>query len=156
MIWAKWCVSEPGKPGREHFDRRLRRASERGNQVKLVLAIAAGGAIGAVARHFVNLQVSALLGTAFPWGILTVNVAGSFLMGVLVEVGALAWQPGVALRAMLTVGLLGAFTTFSTFSVETLNLMESGQLGKAILNVLASVVVCIAAAGIGILLARQL
>jgi CrcB protein len=63
---------------------------------------------------------------------------------------------GVALRAFLLIGLLGAFTTFSTFSVETLSLIESGQLLRAVLNVLLSVMLCVGAAGLGILLARQI
>ncbi len=124
--------------------------------MKLVLAIAAGGAIGAVARHFVNLQVASLLGTAFPWGILIVNVVGSFLMGVLVEVGALAWQPGPALRAMLTVGMLGAFTTFSTFSLDVAVLHGRGQLGLAAIYIIASVVLAVGGLFAGMALTRAI
>ena len=106
--------------------------------MKLLIAIAMGGAAGALGRHFVNVLALAWFGTAFPWGTLAVNVVGSFLMGVFVELSALAWSPGPALRAMLTVGLLGAFTTFSTFSLETALLYERGQLGLAALYVLLS------------------
>jgi CrcB protein len=107
--------------------------------VKLLAAIAIGGAVGALGRHFVNVLALAWFGTAFPWGTLAVNIAGSFLMGIFVELSALAWTPGPALRAMLTVGLLGAFTTFSTFSLETALLYERGQMGLSALYVLLSV-----------------
>ncbi len=122
----------------------------------LTIAIAAGGAAGALLRYWVSNGIHAVLGRGFPYGTLTVNVLGSLLMGFLYIWLIERLATGPALRAFLLIGVLGAFTTFSTFSVETLNLMESGQLGKAILNVLASVVVCIAAAGLGMLLARQL
>jgi CrcB protein len=121
-----------------------------------VLAIAAGGAAGALLRYGVSNGIHAVLGRGFPYGTLAVNIIGSLLMGFLYIWLIERLASGPVLRAFLLVGVLGAFTTFSTFSVETLNLMESGQLGKAILNVLASVVICIAAAGLGILLARQL
>lgn len=113
--------------------------------MKLVLAIAAGGAIGAVARHFVNVQAMALLGMGFPWATLTVNVVGSFLMGVLVELSALVWSPGPALRAMLVVGLLGAFTTFSTFSLDVAVLHGRGHLALAAGYIVASVVLSVGA-----------
>jgi CrcB protein len=121
-----------------------------------VIAIAAGGAAGALLRSWVSNGIHAVLGRGFPYGTLTVNVVGSLLMGFLYIWLIERLATGPVLRAFLLIGVLGAFTTFSTFSVETLNLVESGQLGKAILNVLISVVVCIAAAGLGILLARQL
>jgi CrcB protein len=121
-----------------------------------VIAIAAGGAAGALLRYWVSNGIHAVLGRGFPYGTLTVNVVGSLLMGFLYIWLIERLATGPVLRAFLLIGVLGAFTTFSTFSVETLNLVESGQLGKAILNVLISVVVCIAAAGLGILLARQL
>lgn len=121
-----------------------------------VLAIAAGGAAGALLRYGVSNGIHAVLGRGFPYGTLAVNIIGSLLMGFLYIWLIERLASGPVVRAFLLVGVLGAFTTFSTFSVETLNLMESGQLGKAILNVLASVVICIAAAGLGILLARQL
>ena len=121
-----------------------------------VIAIAAGGAAGALLRYWMSNGIHAVLGRGFPYGTLTVNVIGSLLMGFLYIWLIERLASGPVLRAFLLIGVLGAFTTFSTFSVETLNLVESGQLGKAILNVLISVVVCIAAAGLGILLARQL
>jgi CrcB protein len=120
------------------------------------LAIATGGAIGALLRYWTSLAVHSKLGAGFPYGTLTVNVIGSLLMGFLYIwfVDRLAMGP--AIRGFLFIGVLGAFTTFSTFSLETLNLIESGQLGKAVLNVVISVTVCITAAGLGVLAARQI
>ena len=120
------------------------------------LAIAAGGAIGALLRYWASTGIYAWLGRGFPYGTLFVNVLGSLLMGFLYIwlMDRMAVSPAV--RAFLLIGVLGAFTTFSTFSIETLNLMESGQLGRALLNVIISVVMCVAAAGLGVLTARQL
>ncbi|MEN8206175.1 MAG: fluoride efflux transporter CrcB [Pseudomonadota bacterium] len=121
-----------------------------------VLAIAAGGALGALLRYWTAITVHNKLGTGFPYGTLTVNVLGSLLMGFLYIWLLERFAAGPALRAFLLVGVLGAFTTFSTFSLETLNLMEAGHIGKALANMLLSVSVCIAAAGLGVLTARQL
>jgi len=120
------------------------------------LAIATGGALGALLRYWTSLAVHSKLGAGFPYGTLTVNVVGSLLMGFLYIwfVDRLAMGPAV--RGFLFIGVLGAFTTFSTFSLETLNLIESGQPGKAMLNVVISVVVCVTAAGLGVLAARQI
>jgi CrcB protein len=121
-----------------------------------VIAIAAGGAIGALLRYWVSTGAHAVLGRGFPYGTLTVNVLGSLLIGFLYIWLLERLVTGPALRAFLLIGVLGAFTTFSTFSMETLNLMESGQLGRAVVNVIISVTVCIAAAGLGVFAARQL
>jgi len=120
-----------------------------------VLAIAGGGAVGAVLRYWVSTGVYTLTGRGFPYGTLVVNVLGSLLMGFL-YIWLLERIPGgVAARAFLLIGLLGAFTTFSTFSIETLNLMEAGQFTRALLNTLFSVVLCVGAAALGVMLARQ-
>jgi len=95
-------------------------------------------------------------GTFFPYGTLTVNVVGSLLIGFLYIWLIERMAVGPAVRAFMLIGVLGAFTTFSTFSMETLNLMESGHLGKALVNMLVSVIVCVGAAGLGVLAARQL
>jgi len=119
-----------------------------------VLAIAGGGAVGAVLRYWISSGVYTLTGRGFPYGTLVVNVLGSLVMGFL-YIWLLERMPsGVAMRAFLLIGLLGAFTTFSTFSVETLNLMEAGQIASAVLNTLLSVVLCIGAAALGVMLAR--
>lgn len=121
-----------------------------------VLAIAAGGAVGALLRYWTSTAVHSRLGTAFPYGTLAVNVLGSLLMGFLYIWLIDRMAAGPALRAFLLIGVLGAFTTFSTFSMETLNLMEAGHPARALANVLVSVIVCVAAAGLGVLAARQL
>lgn len=120
------------------------------------LAIAAGGAIGALLRYWTSTGIYTVLGRDFPYGTLFVNVIGSLIMGFLYIWLMDRMAVGPTVRAFLLIGVLGAFTTFSTFSMETLNLMESGQLTRALINVVASVVVCVAAAGIGVLAARQL
>jgi CrcB protein len=121
-----------------------------------VLAIAGGGALGALLRYWVSSGIYAIAGRDFPYGTLAVNVLGSMAMGFL-YIWLIERVPGgVAMRAFLLIGLLGAFTTFSTFSVETLNLVEAGQVGRAVLNTLLSVVLCIGAAALGVMLARQI
>ncbi len=118
--------------------------------------IAAGGAFGAVLRFLVSNGIHSFMSRDFPYGTLTVNVLGSFIMGVsyILLVERLSLSP--EWRALIVVGLLGAFTTFSTFSIETLVLIESNELSKATINILASVVLCIMGSWIGILLGRQL
>ena len=107
--------------------------------MKMIVCIAAGGAIGAVARHYVAAQVSNWLGYGFPWGILTANLLGSFILGALTETFALVWSPSQELRALIVVGMLGAFTTFSTFSMDTVLLYQRGQIVQAALYVGVSV-----------------
>lgn len=124
--------------------------------MKIILVIAAGGAFGAVARHLVSSQITQWLGSGFPWGILIVNIAGSFAMGVLVEMSALFWSPSPELRAFLTVGLLGAFTTFSTFSLEVALLYERGQLLLAAGYVASSVVLAIGGLFAGMAIVRTI
>jgi len=96
--------------------------------MKTVLAIAAGGALGAVARYYVSIGTGMVLGTAFPWGTLFVNLIGCFAMGILVELMAITWSPSAEMRAFLTVGILGALTTFSTFSLDVALLQGRGEL----------------------------
>jgi len=97
-----------------------------------------------------------MLGSGFPWGTLTVNVVGSFAMGALVELMAIRWNVGPELRAFMTVGVLGAFTTFSTFSLDVAVLGERGALLPAALYVLMSVGLSISALFFGLWLFRQL
>jgi CrcB protein len=121
-----------------------------------ILAIAGGGAVGAVLRFWISNMVYAVTGRAFPYGTLLVNVLGCFAMGFLFILLLERLSNDLSLRAFLLIGLLGAFTTFSAFSMETLNLIESGQLARALANVVLSVVLCIAATALGVLLARQI
>ena len=95
--------------------------------ISTILAIASGGAIGAVMRYGVNISAVKLWGADFPWATLIVNVAGSFVMGLLIAVFAHLWQPSETLRIFLVTGLLGAFTTFSTFSLDISLLWERGN-----------------------------
>ncbi len=121
-----------------------------------MLAIAAGGAVGALMRYWVSIGVYALVGRSFPYGTLVVNVLGSLAMGLLFVLLIERMDVGSIWRAALLVGLLGAFTTFSTFSIETLNLVEEGAYTRALMNVVLSVVLCIVAAWVGVKLGRQL
>ncbi|RTZ73409.1 MAG: fluoride efflux transporter CrcB [Gammaproteobacteria bacterium] len=120
------------------------------------LAIAAGGALGALMRFWVSTAVYGWLGRGFPWGTLAVNVLGSLVMGVLYILLLERLTTGPEMRALLLIGFLGAFTTFSTFSIETFNLIEQAEIGKALLNMGVSVIACVLAAWAGVILGRQL
>jgi CrcB protein len=124
--------------------------------MKMLLFIAGGGAIGAVLRYGASLTVYSLLGRGFPYGTLFVNVTGSLLMGLLSIVMLERFNVGPEWRAAILVGLLGSFTTFSTFSIETLNLLEQGDAMRAMANITISVIVCLLAVWMGIGLGRQL
>jgi CrcB protein len=119
-----------------------------------LLIIAIGGAFGAVLRFVSSNGVYSWLGRDFPYGTLFVNVSGSLLMGFLYILLFERMSNAPELRALLLVGFLGAFTTFSTFSIETLNLVEQGNLLVAGANILLSVVLCLAAVWLGVLLGR--
>lgn len=120
------------------------------------VAIALGGAIGAFSRFGLMNLVASMLGNRLPWGTLLVNVCGSLLIGVLyVLVSERMLLSGEA-RALLMVGFLGAFTTFSTFSLDTVLLIQQGWLLQAIAYMLASVMICVLATWLGMALARLL
>ena len=114
--------------------------------------VALGGAVGASARYLTGLAAIRLIGPGFPWGTLIVNIAGSFLMGVLVV--ALAELGGNRFAPLLMTGLLGGFTTFSAFSLDAVTLYERGAIGTAALYVSASVVLSLAALFAGLAAAR--
>jgi fluoride exporter len=114
------------------------------------LAIALGGALGACLRYATGELMLIVFGKAFPFGTLLVNILGSFAMGVLYSMfssGFLAVSPW---RALLSIGLLGAFTTFSTFSLDTVLLLQQGDWFKAIANVLLNVLLCLTLAWFGL------
>jgi len=113
--------------------------------LQLILAVAAGGAIGSVARYLVGVGSTKLFGLAFPWGTLFINISGSFLIGVFVELFALKWDLPQTGRVFLTVGICGGFTTFSTFSLDSYVLMEHGDFWLAAAYIVGSVVLSIAA-----------
>jgi CrcB protein len=123
--------------------------------MKSYLLIFLGAGIGGALRHGVNVGCARVCGTAFPWGTLTVNVLGSFIMGALA--GWLAFKAGEGwsqpLRLFLTTGILGGFTTFSAFSLDTVLIWERGQAGLALGYVVASALLSIAglAAGLGLI-----
>jgi len=120
--------------------------------VATLLQVALGGAIGASARYLTSVAALRLVGPGFPWATLAVNIAGSFLMGVLVVV--LAREGGTRAAPFLMTGILGGFTTFSAFSLDALTLYERGQPGAAGLYVLGSVLLALAGIVAGMALAR--
>jgi CrcB protein len=121
-----------------------------------IIAIALGGSAGAVARFLVANGIYAWLGRSFPFGTLFVNVSGSFLMGFLTAFLLQRFTMVVEYRAALLVGFLGAYTTFSTFALESFYLFEEGDLRKAALNIFLSTVLCLAAVWIGMVVGRKI
>ena len=121
-----------------------------------ILAIALGGAVGAVLRFWVSSGVYSMLGRGFPYGTLAVNVLGSLLMGLLSVYLLERINIAPEWRAAILIGFLGAFTTFSTFSIETVYLLEEGAVIRALLNMAGSVVLCVIAAGAGLMIGRNL
>ena len=121
---------------------------------QVLLAVALGGALGASGRHLVSRAMVHLLGTSFPWGTLLVNVLGSVLMGMLIELAALRLNLSNEMRAFVFVGILGGFTTFSTFALDAVTLYERGALLPAFLYVLGSVTLAVAGLFAGLALMR--
>jgi CrcB protein len=120
------------------------------------LLVCAGGAFGTGARYLLGGWAQRVLGTAFPYGTLIINAIGSFLIVILMH---LSIQRGVIspdLRVILTTGIMGGFTTYSTFNYETIRLLQDGALGLGALNLLATVVVCLLAGGLGVLICRAI
>ncbi|MCZ7482501.1 fluoride efflux transporter CrcB [Rhizobium rhizogenes] len=121
-----------------------------------IALVAAGGAIGSVFRYLVGVWSVRLAGVNFPWGTLAVNVVGSFLIGLLVELVARRLNASMEMRLFFVTGVLGGFTTFSSFSLDAVTLFERGALGLSAVYILASLVVSIAAVFAGLALGRSL
>ena len=126
--------------------------------MKVALAIALGGALGSVGRYYVigaaERWLASLMGAGFPYGTMTVNVAGSFVLGALVQGLALSFDAGTVVQRFLFVGLLGGFTTFSAFSADSIGLLERGEVGRALLYIALSVVLSVGGFYLGLRLVR--
>jgi CrcB protein len=118
-------------------------------------AIAVGAAVGGVSRYYLSTAVQHRMGSIFPWGTLVINVTGSVLLGFLMRYALTTPGVSVELRALLTTGFCGGYTTFSTYSYETATLIEDGQLGRAGTYALASVLLALAGTFGGFALARE-
>jgi CrcB protein len=123
--------------------------------MNMLVAVAAGGALGAMGRHLVAGQVMRWAGGGFPWGTTTVNILGSFILGILVEYLALRWSATQEMRGFLVVGMLGGFTTFSAFSLDAVLLLERGSLGPAFAYIGGNVLLSICGLFAGLWLFRQ-
>ena len=121
------------------------------------LLVGIGSAVGGMARHWTTGLVASRWGNAFPWGTLAVNVAGSLLIGILAAglVPGGRWVLPFAARELLIVGVLGGYTTFSAFSLQTFLLLEQGHWLRAGGNVVLSVLLCLAAVSLGYFLASS-
>lgn len=120
-----------------------------------LVGIAAGGAIGSILRYLVQIQCIHWLGSKFPYGTLLVNTVGSLLIGILSIVLLERYAVSEELRLALLTGLLGGFTTFSAFSLETLGLIQQGSLLSAAGNIILNVTLCIVACFLGMILAAR-
>lgn len=119
-----------------------------------ILAVAAGGSLGSVARYLVGIGFGKWLGPKFPWGTLFINVTGSLLIGILAGLFAVRWSLPQAARIFLVVGICGGYTTFSTFSLDTFYLIERGEMAAAAAYMIGSVVLSVGALIAGIQIAR--
>ena len=120
----------------------------------ILLGIAIGGALGSILRYLVQVQCIEWFGTKFPYGNLAINAAGSLLIGFFSIIFLQRLLVATEVRFAIIAGLLGGFTTFSAFSLETISLMQQGSLASAASNILFSIVLCIAACFLGMTFAR--
>lgn len=121
-----------------------------------VVVIAMGGGVGTALRYCASIGVSRWLGLGFPWATLSVNVLGSFALAVVMELAGSREIAGVPAKLVLGAGVLGGFTTYSSFNLETLRLAEQGAYGRASAYVAATLVVCAVAGVCGVAIARRL
>ena len=126
------------------------------SEMSLYLAIALGGSLGAVSRHWVQTFTHQWLGFGFPFGTLAVNVVGSLLMGFLSVILVQRFQVADELKYGLLIGFLGSFTTFSSFAMDTLHLSDNGAILKAFSYILLSLFGCLIGAWAGLITAKQL
>lgn len=124
--------------------------------MKQILAIALGGAIGTLFRYWVSTAVHNVVSRDFPYGTLLINVSGSLVMGFLYVLLMERLAVGVELRSGILIGILGGYTTFSSFSMETLLLFEDGERMKALANIILSVSLCLVAVWLGVIAGRRL
>ena len=122
--------------------------------MKAILVVGAGGALGAIVRYLIFVLATRLFGLNFPYGTLIVNIAGALMLGILIEALALRWDVSAELRLFMVVGFLGAFTTFSAFSMDTVVLYERGRLDLCALYVSASIVLSVGALFLGMIASR--
>jgi CrcB protein len=118
-----------------------------------VVVLSLGGAMGVNARYWLGVWMSRWTSPRFPWATFTINVSGSFAIGLL-AVGLGRWLPHPNARLMMVVGFLGGYTTFSTFSFDSLTMLERGEVGLSLANMVGSVVAGVLAAGLGAAVAR--
>lgn len=121
-----------------------------------LVMIGLGGFAGAIARYLVDGAVAERASGAFPWGTLLVNVSGSFILGLLFALSADRAVLPAEIRGPLLIGFIGAYTTFSTYMLESWRLVESGAIGLALLNILGSVALGLMAVFLGLLAGRAL
>lgn len=122
----------------------------------IVLSISIGAVLGALSRHYLSIYIMNISGgSEFPWGILIVNILGCFLMGLIIELGALKFNMTQEVRAFLAVGFLGSFTTFSTFALDFVLLFEKNAYGQAAFYFLASTIMSVAALFLALFVVRN-
>ncbi len=121
----------------------------------IYLYVALGGALGSMARFWTAGFIARLTGPAFPWGTILINIVGSFVIGWFAGLSLSRTGPSPDMRAFVMAGLCGGFTTFSAFSLQTLELLREGRVAAASANVGLSVLICVAASGAGLAFGRH-
>jgi len=122
--------------------------------LSLIFAVALGGSVGAVMRYLGSFYINKLLGTSFAYGTLGVNIIGSFIIGFLVLYFEQTISPNI--KAMLITGMLGALTTFSTFSLETVMMLQESLYTKALLNIVLNIIFALGATILGMMLFKKI